>query len=324
VGSRPRPIRFGTGLARPRDRVALVAAARKAEALGYSTFGMPDHLTMPFAPLIALEAVAEATNTIRITQIVLNQDLRHPAVLAKELATLDVLSDGRLEVGIGAGWMRSEYEQVGIPFTGASARIARLEEVVAILKGCFEGVPFNFRGRHFAITELTGTPTPIQRPRPPIMIGGGGPRLLSAAARHADIIQVIPRNPGEHGSSDLSEITARSYREKLELIEQVAGQRFEEIELGALLLNVTVTKEPAQAAQQFLTALASRSARTPGARTMTEEDVLSSPVVAIGSLEQVCEKLLETRDAYGISYFVAPVAAAPESLAPVIERLAGA
>lgn len=164
MGKRQRPIRFGTGGGRVADRDRLVSAARRAEDIGYSTFSMADHLGLPLAPLIALQAVADATTTLRITQTVLAHDFHRPAVLAKELATLDVLSDGRVEVGVGAGWMRSEYDQAGIRFDSAAVRIARLEEFVLVLKGLFGEQPFSFSGTHFSIRDLDGTPKPLQRP----------------------------------------------------------------------------------------------------------------------------------------------------------------
>src|SRR5689334_10785446 len=184
-----RPIRFGFTGGHSSKRERLLDSARTVEALGYSTFGLADHFVRPLAPLIAGQAVADATTTLRITQTVLAQDFREPAVLAKELATLDVLSEGRLQVGLGAGWLRQEYEGASIRFDSAPARIERLEETAIILKGLFGDEPFSFAGEHYTINEMRGTPTPVQRPRPPIMIGGGGRKLLSVAARQADIVQ---------------------------------------------------------------------------------------------------------------------------------------
>jgi probable F420-dependent oxidoreductase len=298
------------------DPGKLLRAARRVEDMGYSTFIVADHFMMPLAPLVALQAVAGATTTLRLGQLVLAQDFRHPAVLAKELATLDVLSGGRVEVGIGAGWMRSEYEQAGIRFDAASVRIERLEEAVAVVKGLFGEAPFSFTGRHFNITDLDGTPKPVQK-HPPILIGGGGPKLLAAAARQADIIQVLPGpNTGER-SLDPTRITPRSFLEKIDLIRDAAGERFAGIELGTLLLNVTITDDTERASDEFLAAYAGAS-DNPALR----EELLSSPLVAIGSLEQVCDKFLETRERFGFTYFVAPVGVRPELLAPVIERLA--
>ena len=308
-----RPIRFGTGGGRVADRERLVAAARRAEDLGYSTFSMADHFGLPLAPLIALQAVADATTTLRITQTVLAQDFRHPAVLAKELATLDLLSDGRVEVGLGAGWMKSEYEQAGIRFDSAADRIARLEETAVVLKGLFGGVPFSFSGRHYSITGLDGTPKPVQRPHPPILIGGGGRNLLAVAARQADIIQVMPRIRPPGQPIDATEFSAEIYRAKVDHIKAVAGERFTDIELGTQLLVAAVTDDPDRVL-----------AETAAGYGIESDDLRGSPLVAVGSLNEVCDALLTVRDEYGISYFACPVGVKPSSLASVIEKVAGA
>jgi hypothetical protein len=203
----PRPFRFGFTGGVSSKREKLLDSARRVESLGYSTYGLADHFVRPFAPLVAGQAVADATTTLRITQTVLAQDFREPAVLAKELATLDVLSDGRLQVGLGAGWLRQEYEDAGMRFDSASERIARLEETAIILKGLFGDEPFSYTGEHYSIRELTGVPTPVQRPRPPIMIGGGGRKVLSVAARQADIVQLMPTNRGGRTSLDPSQFS---------------------------------------------------------------------------------------------------------------------
>ncbi|MBL7496712.1 TIGR03621 family F420-dependent LLM class oxidoreductase [Frankia sp. CNm7] len=317
-----RPIRFGTGPGRVSDRATLLEAGRSIERLGYATFAMADHFMLPFAPLLALQAVADVTSTVRLTQTVLNQDFRHPAVLAKELATLDVLSGGRLEVGIGAGWMRAEYAEAGLRFDDAPVRIDRLEEVVVILKGLFAGGPFSFAGRHFTLDGLEGSPAPAQRPRPPIMIGGGGRRLLSVAGRQADIVQIMPRISGGTSSAESQPFTAETYDEKVGWIRAAAGDRFGEIELGAQLLTVTITDDPDEGFDAFF-ARFTRLMQSRGSAVPSKDELRSSPLVAVGPLDEVCAKLLDTRDRFGISYFSAPLGATPESLAPVIERLSG-
>src|SRR3954452_8975188 len=158
-----RPFRFGFTGGVSSKRVKLLDSAQAVETLGYSTFGLADHFVRPFAPLIAGQAVADATTRLRITQTVLAQDFREPVVLAKELATLDVLSEGRLQVGLGAGWLRQEYEDAGMTFASAPVRIARLEETAAILRGLFADGPFSFEGEHFHVNAVDGMPKPIQR-----------------------------------------------------------------------------------------------------------------------------------------------------------------
>ncbi len=319
----PRPIRFGFtgGASSKRDR--LLESARAVEALGYSTFGLADHFVRPLAPLIAGQAVADATSTLRITQTVLAQDFREPAVLAKELATLDVLSEGRLQVGLGAGWLRQEYVDASIAFASASVRIARLEETAIILKGLFGDEPFSFEGEHYRVRELRGTPAPVQRPRPPIMIGGGGPKVLAVAARQADIVQLMPTNRGGGTGLDPSQFSAPAIEEKVGWIREAAGSRFEEIELSAQLLECVVTDRPEEHLADFADRIATVTERMGGARVdLGADDLLASPIVAVGSLDEVCRRLRDTRDRYGITYFAAPIDAKPETLAPIIEALA--
>jgi probable F420-dependent oxidoreductase len=298
----------------------LRALARRAEDLGYSTFGLADHFMIPFAPLVAGQAVADATTKVRVGQVVMASDFRHPAVLAKELATLDVLSGGRLEIGIGAGWMRAEFEAAGIAFDAPSVRIERLDEAVTVLKGLFADDPLTFAGTHFTVTALDGLPKPRQRPHPPIMIGGGGRKVLSVAARQADIIQVLPGVIRGVTALDATQFVARSYREKVDWIRDVAGARFDDIELGTLLMHVVITDDADGAWDEFLSQFPRDAVRDDEARA----ELRASPVVAIGSLDEVCDRLLTTRDDLGFSYFSTPVGGTPDTLAPIIERLAGA
>jgi probable F420-dependent oxidoreductase len=317
-----RPIRFGTGPAR-QGTDGLIESARRAEKVGYSTFGLSDHFMIPVSPLIALQAVADATNSLRLTTTVLDQDFRHPAVLAKELATLDVLSGGRVEVGIGAGWMRAEYEQSGIRYDRPSVRVERLEEVVTIVKGLFADEPFSFEGKHFTINGLQGSPRPLQRPRPPILIGGGGPNLLGVAARHADIVQITGTNRTGTMYVDASELRPERYAAKVAHVRDIAGDRFREIELGMSLMMLRVTDDRSTAIKSFLAFL--RGATRDGGRDieLTEADVIESPSFVIGTVDQVIQKLLDTRERYGFSYFFTIVGSDDESLAPVIEQVAG-
>jgi probable F420-dependent oxidoreductase len=319
-----RPIRFGFTAGPSAKRQKLLDSARTVEALGYSTFGLADHLVRPFAPLVAGMAVADATTTLRVTQTVLAQDFRQPVVLAKELATLDVLSEGRLQVGLGAGWLRQEYEDSSMRFPPASERIERLEETAIILKGLFGEEPFSFDGTHFRIHEVRGTPTPAQRPHPPIMIGGGGPKVLAVAARQADIVQLMPSNRGGRTSLDPSQFSAPAIEEKIGWIRDAAGSRFDDIELSAQLLECAVTDRPAEQLSDLAQRITGVIESMGGGRIdLGEEDLRTSPIVAVGPLDEVCEKLVATRDTYGINYFAAPIDARPEVLADVIAAVAG-
>jgi probable F420-dependent oxidoreductase len=320
-----RPFRFSYTGGKSAKRERLLDSALTVEALGFSTFGLADHFVRPLAPLIAGQAVADATTSLRIAQTVLAQDFRQPAVLAKELATLDVLSEGRLEVGLGAGWLAQEYENAGLRFDPAPVRIARLEETAIVLKGLFSEGPFSYTGHHFVVKELEGLPRPVQQPRPPIMIGGGGKRVLSVAARQADIVQLMPSNPHGRSLLDPSQFSPEAIEEKVGWIRDAAGRRFDDIELSAQLLECAVTERPDEYLSDFAERVATVTERMGGARVSFDPDELHrSPIVAVGSLDDVCETLLETRRKYGISYFAAPTDGRPEVMAQVIERLAGA
>src|SRR2546429_4407597 len=170
---------------------ALVEHARRAEGLGYDALFFADHLLQTFAAIPALVAVADATTTLRVGQFVLNNDLRHPAVLAQELATLDHLSGGRLEIGIGAGWNRPEYDAAGIPFDPPGVRVGRMEEAIRVLKGLLAGGRFSFEGKHYRITEMEAWKT-VQQPHPPLIVGGGGRRLMRIAGREGQGLSIAP------------------------------------------------------------------------------------------------------------------------------------
>jgi probable F420-dependent oxidoreductase len=321
-----RPIRFGT-IASAATADQLIKTAESAEHVGFSSVALNDHFNSTVAPLLGLQAMAGATSRIRVSTAVLNQDLRHPAVLAKELATLDVLSGGRLEVGLGAGWVRADYDQSGISFDSATQRISRLEENIAILKGLFASERYSFAGQHFTVTDLDGTPKPRQDGGPPIMIGGGGRRILSMAARHADIIQVLGASFGTSGAvvDDLSSFRVEAFQERLEWIKDAAGNRFHEIELSLMLVFVAITDDVETTAKAFLDILTATVSRYGGEvfdLDVRIDALLDSPVVAIGTLDEVCDKLRRVRDTLGFNYFVTPYGATPQSLAPIVARLA--
>src|ERR1700738_1909427 len=183
-----KPFRFGVNVRSAESRAEWRAKARKIEALGYQILNLPDHLTDLVSPLPALVSAAEATTTIRVGTNVLNNDLRHPVLVAREAATVDLLTDGRFQLGLGAGSMQSEYDEVGLAFEAGATRVERLAEAVTIIKGLMKGEEVTFAGRHYRMTGHTISPLPVQKPHPPILIGGNGPRLLTLAAREADIV----------------------------------------------------------------------------------------------------------------------------------------
>ncbi len=212
--NKPRPFRFGVSVHGSTSRAEWRGIARQAEALGYSTLFLPDHLGDQLSPIPALVAAAEATSMLRVGSLVFDNDFRHPVMLAKEAATPDVLSDGRLELGVGAGWLKPEYEQAGIPFERACVRIARLEETIRIVKGLFADGPADFAGQYCTITGLEGFPKPAQRPHPPLHIGGGQ-RLLSIAAREADSIGFLPKARPDGQGQDLMDATPEALEQKI-------------------------------------------------------------------------------------------------------------
>jgi probable F420-dependent oxidoreductase len=294
--------------------------ARTAEDLGVTTFVMPDHLLDQPAPVPYLATVAALTERIRISAFVHNNDLRHPAVLAQELATLDVLSEGRLDVAIGAGWNGAEYAAIGLPFDPIRVRQARLAEAIAVLKGCFGPAPFSFAGEHYTVTEHDGYPKPVQQPHPPFFIGGGGRRTLELAAREAQVVGLAPRIlPLEGGGQvvDAPSLTWAAAEEKIGWIREAAGERFDELTLNVYpsMWPITVTDDLHGEAARISAELARRTGVE-----LTEQEVIDSPHLFIGSHERFVEKFTELREGLGISSFL--VGDLTE-LGPVVERLAG-
>jgi probable F420-dependent oxidoreductase len=313
-----KPFRF---LAEPGDVTngrSVAEAARRAESTGYSLLVYPDHLIHPFAVTPLLATIAAATERLRIAAFVVNNDLRHPAILAQELATLDVLSDGRVEVAIGAGWNEPEYDAIGLRFDPVGVRVARLAEAIRILKGAFGDRPFSHEGEHYTITELDGQPKPVQRPHPPFLIGGGGKRLLTLAAREADIVGLAPRIRFEDGiRGDPASMTVAATTEKVAWVREAAGDRFDALELNVYPSGapVLVTDHARKDGQDALDALRARTGVD-----LPLDDFLASPHIFIGSLDGLAAKFQEQRDALGISSIMVG------GLGPldrIVERLAG-
>jgi len=280
--------------------------------MGYSAVYLPDHFGDQVGPIAALMAAADATATLRVGSLVFDNDYRHPVVLAKEAATLDLLSDGRLDLGIGAGWMVSDYEQAGIPYDSAGIRIDRLAEAVTIIKRFFAGGEFSFEGKHYTIKGLEGSPLPVQKPHPRFLLGGGGRKMLSLAAREADIVHVnYNLNEGRINPKLVQTGMAEATDEKLGWIREAAGDRFDAIELGFTVFFANVTEDRESLAE----ALAPSMGFEP-------RNVLEMPHFLIGTLRQIEEDMKARRDRYGFSDVIVPGEVA-EDLAPVVERLAG-
>ena len=221
--------------------------ARRAEDLGYAALLMPDHFGDQLAPVPALAAVAAATTTLRMGSLVFGNDYRHPVVLAKEAATLDVLSEGRFELSLGAGWMRTDYEEAGITYDTPRVRVERFEEAVQVIQGLLRtDGPFSFDGTYYQVHEHTLLPRPVQQPGPPLIIGGGGKRVLSFAARHADIVSInVNLREGTGGPETAPNASPERTREKVAWVKEAAGDRFDELELNALIGFVMITDDAA-------------------------------------------------------------------------------
>jgi len=304
--------RFGIQLTRPLAGLTWSESARRVEELGYSTLFVPDHFGDQLAPIVALSTAAEATTTLKVGALVFDNDYRHPVTLATEMATLDLLSSGRVELGLGAGWMTTDYEQSGIPHDPAKVRVDRFEEGVEVIKGLFADGPYSFSGDHYTITELDGKPSPATPGGPPLLIGGGGRRVLSIAARHAAIVGVNPNlKAGTIGLETVNDALAAAVDQKLDWVRAAAGDRFDDIELNMLSFVAEITDDSAGFA-----AILSDMFGAPA------EDVLEVPAVVVGSLDEIRDTLGSRRDRWGFSYYVFQGDAA-EKMAPVVASLTG-
>src|SRR5437762_7859920 len=310
-----RPFRFGVAVWHVHSRADLAQKARKVEALGYATLTFPDHLTDRIAPIPALVAAAEATKQLRVGTNVLNNDLRHPVLVAREAAAVDLLTDGRLELGLGAGSIRSQYEQVGLDFDRGAVRVERLTEAVTVIKGLLSGEQVTFAGQHYRVTGHTIAPLPVQKPHPPILIGGNGPRLLALAAREADIVGFsgITFRDGGASPPDVSAWRAAAVDERVRLVREAAGEeRYARIELNALVQRVIVTEDRHAAAAEL-------ARRWP---ELSPDELLQIPYVLVGTVEQLVEDLQARRRRWGISYYAIHEPYL-DDFAPVVARLAG-
>lgn len=307
-----RPFRFGIQLSQPAPGATWGETAKRVEDQGWSTLVMPDHFEDQLAVGPALAAAAEATSTLRLGALVFGNDYRHPVMLAKDMATLDVLSNGRMEFGLGAGWMRSDYEQAGMPYDKPGIRIDRMIESLDIIRGLFGNGPVDFSGTHYTVSGLEGLPKPVQSP-PPVLIGGGGKRMLGIAAREADIVGVTANlRAGAVGADAIADVTAERFDEKLGWVREAAGERFENLELQVLVMSAQVTGDRTGALQGTAALFA-----------MEPEVVAEAPILLIGSTEEMVETLQARRDRWGFSYVVAQGHETIDALAPVVAALSG-
>ncbi len=306
------PFRFAVQLSNAPSGPAWRDLARHIEGLGYATLFIPDHFEDQFGPLVALTVAAEATDRLKVGSLVFGNDYRHPMVLAKEIATLDLFSEGRVEFGLGAGWMTTDYEQSGIAHDPPGVRISRMAESLQILKSLWSSGAATFTGEHYRIDGATGAPLPHSRPHPPIIIGGGGRRVLGLAAREADIVGVNPSlAAGYVGPEVLATTTAEYYDQRIGWIREVAGDRFDRLELQVLTFLVQIVPDRDDALE-----------RLAGLMGVSAEQVDGSPIALIGTVDQIIERLRQRRERFGFSYVVVHEAEM-EAFAPVVAALTG-
>ena len=323
--SKSKPFRFGLQAYAPASAKDWRDLARKAESMGFSSFHLADHVIGPgpalnatghpvqtVAAIPAMAVAAEATDSIKVGCRVLCVDYRNPVMLAKEVATLDFFSDGRLELGLGAGWLQNEYEAMGIRFDRAGVRIDRMEEVIELLRASFADGELNIDGRHVHAVGFEAVPKPVSKPGPPLMIGGGAKRVLTIAGREADIVSLnFDNSSGKLGAEGIGSSTAELTEQKIRWVREGAGDRFADIELEIAAYFTIVTPDGE----------GTRSKMAP-MFGMTPEVLAEHPHALIGSIDEICDRIVERRERYGISY-VSFGASAIDAVAPVIERLAG-
>ncbi|HEY7949174.1 MAG TPA: TIGR03621 family F420-dependent LLM class oxidoreductase [Acidimicrobiales bacterium] len=305
------PFRFAVQVSNAASGAAWRALARKVEDLGYSTLFMPDHLGEQWAPLIALTVAAEATTTLRVGTLVLDNDFRNPVILAKEAATLDLLSEGRLELGLGAGWMRDDYDQSGIAYDPPATRVARLRDAIGIVKELCSTGRSDHAGEHYTVAA-NGFPTPHRRPYPQLIVGGGSRTVLGLAAREADIVGVNPRlTEGFYGPQAIASAAPEYYDERVAWVREAAGDRFDEIEIQSLTFVVQVVANGRALIEQM----------APGFG-MTPDQAAETPAALVGGVDELVETLERRRRRWSMNYWVVHEAEM-EAFAPVVAALAG-
>ena len=291
---------------------------RRYETLGFSTLLLRDHFDQQLAPIVAMTAAACATETLRVGCLVFANDYRHPLVLAKELATLDRLSGGRVEVGLGAGWMGSDYVQAGLSFDAPRDRVSRLEEAVRVIKAFFAGGSVDFAGDHYTVTGHEMYPPSVQQPRPPILLVAGGPRMTRFAAAEADIIAINPATKSNEAwaEQNLADASADAVDRKIKTIREAAGDRYDNIELQIVVPFVVPTDDREGTARAIAESLPSDDPSV----DLSAETVLASPYVLIGTEDQICDTLVERRERWGLSYYVFNDDSI-DAVAPIVARL---
>jgi probable F420-dependent oxidoreductase len=306
------PFRFAVQVSKAASPAAWKALARQVEDLGYSTLYIPDHLEDQWAPMIALTVAAEATTTLRVGTLVLDNDFRHPVILAKEAATLDVVTDGRFELGLGAGWMTADYTQSGIPMDPASVRIARLAESIEIMSAMWRDGKSTFAGEHYQVTDAVSTPSPVTPGGPPLVIGGGSRRILALAGRYAETVSIVPSlAAGFIGVETAAESVVEKYRDRVDWAREAAGDRANDLEFQCWTAAVQVVPNAAELIESMAPAFG-----------LAPAQLAAAPIALIGTTGEIIDLLRQRREELGFSYIVVHEGEM-EALAPVIAELAG-
>jgi len=306
-----KPFRFGVQISNATSAASWRDKARRLEDLGYATLFMPDHFGNELAPMPAIAMAAAHTTTLRIGALVFDNDYKHPAILAKEAATIDLLCDGRLELGIGAGWMKTDYDALGLEYDPPAVRVDRFEEALHVIKQCFSGEQFTHHGAHYRVTDYASYPKPRQQ-HLPILIGGGGKRVLSIAAREADIIGINPNlRAGEVGLDATKDSLQAQTDRKLDWVREAAGERMADLEIQMRFFIAKVTDDRLTLAKAI----------APGFGVEPEE-ALESSATLVGTESEIIEQLHRRRERWDLSYVIVGDDNIDE-FAPIVAKLSG-
>jgi probable F420-dependent oxidoreductase len=303
-----RPFRFVVTTTGAADRAGWAAQVREVEQLGYAGIMITDHVHQELAPLVALAYAADVSSTLRLGTYVLGNDFRVPVVLAKELATVDILSEGRLDVGVGAGWLESDYAQLGVPFDRGAVRVERFCEAVTILKAVLGGERLSFSGRYYDVETTDCGARAVQVPHPPILVGASRRALISFAASVADIVSITPSVTGLHAATDL---LPSSMDTKIQWLRKAAGTRIGELEVNHVVWECLVTPRSRSVAVSLA-----------GSLDVTPEEVFDVPTLLLGSVDEIVDQLHRRRERWGVSLVTIPLESM-RSFAPVVERMTG-